>query len=151
MAFALVASANASVIVNIDYSPTGTGTFLYSVSITNNTLNDLSIVSIIDAPIGDSLISPSLMSPSGYLASYDGGAGIVDFIEGSSSFSVGSTFGVFSFESSALPNTAFTMFEAVDIIGGSISGMTTIVPEPATFSLAALAVLPPILRRRRLA
>ncbi len=151
MAFALVASADAVVIVNIDSTPTGTGTFLYSVFITNDTVNDLAVVSLIDGPTFDSFIAPSLMSPSGFSTSYDSGLGFVDFIEDSSAFTSGGTFGAFTFESMAAPGTAFTMFEALDVMGDSVSGMTTVVPEPGTFTLAALAILPPIIRRRRLA
>jgi hypothetical protein len=152
LAFAFVANAAAaSVIVNVSFLPTGTGTFLYSVAVTNDGPDDLSIVSLSDGPTFDSLIDTSLMSPTGFLASYDSGSGFVDFIEDTSAFTSGGTVASFTFESMAAPGSAFTMFEALDINGGSISGLTTLIPEPASSGLAVLTLLPFALRRRRVA
>lgn len=152
LVFALAASAHASsVIVNINATPTGTGTFLYSVFITNNGPDDISILSLVGGPLSDPSIEPSFVSPSGYFAAYDSGLGIVDFLEDTATFTAGGTFGAFTFESMAAPGTAFTMFEALDINAGSISGMSNIIPEPASSGLAAIAILPLVLRRRRVA
>jgi hypothetical protein len=43
------------------------------------------------------------------------------------------------------------MFEAIDINGGSISGFTNLIPEPASTGLAVITLLPFALRRRRVA
>ncbi len=152
LTLSLAAGAQAAtLVVNINYSSAGPGTFLYRVSLTNNSPNELVVVSLLNGPASDSLITPSLTAPSGFLASYDSGSGIVDLLEDSSSFSIGGTFGEFTFVSAAAPNTAFTMFEATDSIGGTISGATNLVPEPTSTGLIALALLPSILRRRRAA
>jgi hypothetical protein len=152
LALSLAAGAHAaSLIVNINYSTAGPGAFLYRVSLINNSPNELVVVSLLNAPTSDSHITPSLTAPSGFLASYDGGSGVIDLLEDSSSFSIGGTFGEFTFVSAAAPNTAFTMFEATDSNGGTISGTTNLVPEPTSTGLIALALLPSILRRRRTA
>jgi hypothetical protein len=149
---ALAASAQAAtVVVNVSYASAGPGAYLYTVSLTNNSPNELVVVSLLDGPTTDLLITPSFTKPSGFLGSYDSGSGIVDFLEDSSSFTVGGTFGNFTFVSAAAPNTAFTMFEATDSLGGTISGTTNLIPEPASTGLIALALLPTIIRRRRAA
>lgn len=152
IAIVLAAGAHAAtLIVNINYISAGPGAFLYRVSLINNSPNELVVVSLLDGPTSDALITPSFTSPSGFLGSYDSGTGIVDLLEDSSSFTTGGTFGEFTFVSAALPNTAFTMFEATDSLGGTVSGTTNLVPEPAYTGLIALALLPSILRRRRAA
>ncbi len=152
LSLALTTAAHASnVIVNVNYLPSGTGTFIYSISVTNNLPDDLALVSLIDGPTFDSLIQPSLTSPAGFFASYDSNLGFVDLIEGSSAFTSGSTTGLFTFESMAAPGSAFTMFEAFDVNGGTVTGMTNLVPEPASTGLVAFAALPLLLRRRRVA
>jgi hypothetical protein len=123
------------------------GSYQYDVTIRNNSLVDLTLVSIVNAPIGDPLINPSLIAPAGFVALYDSGLGIIDFLEGASVFGVGQTIGGFRFVSSVLPGPSLTLFEALDVNGGSFSGSitSTVVPggsvpdSGSTVMLAAFA------------
>ena len=68
--------------VMVDAAVTSVGTdFLYELTITNDTPDELSIVSIVDGPMGDALIDASLTAPADYFAQYDAGLGIIDFVE----------------------------------------------------------------------
>src|SRR6185503_20563400 len=86
--------------VNVDAIVTPLiGSFRYDISVSNNAGEDLALVSIVDAPIGDPLIDPTLVTPAGFLGSYDGGLGFVDFLGDTDLFAAGSTVSGFSFES----------------------------------------------------
>lgn len=146
---ALASSAvSAQTSVDILVTPLG-GSFRYEVTIGNAGTDDLALVSLIDAPLGDPLIDPTLIAPAGFLASYDSGLGFVDFLEDSNSFAAGTSVGGFRFESLAGP-TYFTMFEALTILGTPEAGSTTItvIPEPSTLILAACGLLALIGSRR---
>jgi hypothetical protein len=123
------------------------GSFRYDVSITNDEVVDLALVTITDAPLADPLIDPTLTTPPGFLGSYDGGLGFVDFIEGATdNFGAGTTVGGFSFESLSDTGVFFTMFSALSVDGdpfsGSINVRTNAVPETGgAWSLASLAFL----------
>jgi len=137
-------SSVAEAVLTVDATVTPlVGSFLYEISITNTGPEDIVIVSIVDAPIGDPLIDPSLMFPAGFFASYDGGVGIVDFLEDTSLFAAGTTTSGFSFESSAAPGPGvLSSFEALSDVGDFFTGnvQTTVVsvggggsvPEPST-------------------
>lgn len=130
----------------------GGGSFHYDLSVENTGPEDFAIVSL-DAPVGDPLIAPSLTAPAGFLASYDGGFGFLDFLEDTDFFAAGTTTSGFSFDALAGPGDAFTTFNALTLLGDTFSGPVdlTVVPEPRftalTAGLALLAVA--ILRRRR--
>lgn len=149
-------AANAQVTVDALVTPLG-GSTRYEITIGNNTLADLAIVSLTDAPPGDSLIGSTLVAPSGFLASYDGGLGIVDFLADTGSFSPGSSVAGFVFESHFGVDSFFSVFAAIDIFGVPYSGNVHItqgspVPEPG-MTLAGLGVVGCLLwqgaRRRR--
>jgi hypothetical protein len=106
-----------------------------------------SLVSIVDAPLGDPLIDPSLTAPAGFLGSYDSGLGIIDFIEFTEFFAAGMSIGGFSFETLAGPIGAFSMFEAFTTLGDFASGGITwnvrpgpSVPEPKGALIPILAL-----------
>jgi hypothetical protein len=138
--FLLVSStARASVLVEATVTPL-VGSFLYEISIENATVEDLAIVSISDAPIGDPLIGPSLVVPVGFLASYDGGLGFVDFVADTSDFFAGTTTSGFRFESLSGPGIYFSTFEALSVNGNAYSGLISVrgeVPEPASLMIWA--------------
>jgi hypothetical protein len=86
------------------------GAFHYDATIRNNGLIDLTLVSILDAPIADPLIDPSLSAPAGFVALYDSTLGIIDFLEDTTLFGAGQTVSGFSFNSSVMPGSFYTTF-----------------------------------------
>jgi hypothetical protein len=146
------ASAHADVFIDAIVTPLGSS-FRYEFSISNNEAEDLALVSIVDVPLGDALIGTSLITPTGFLSSYDGGLGIVDFLSDAELFAAGLTLGGFSFESLTGPGAFFTKFEALSLGGTSFAGAvrSTVVPDAgstlAALGLAACA-LTPLIRRR---
>ncbi len=150
----LLAAQPASAIVVVDAVVTPLGSsYRYDVSVTNQEAEDLALVTLVDAPLGDPLISPTLLAPAGFLASYDGGLGLIDLLADSGSFAAGATAGGFQFESTTGPDAGFAFFEALGILGTSFSGTirTTVVPDAGS-TFAALAIsscaLSALLRRR---
>ena len=142
-----VTTARAALMVDLTTSPLGGGIYQYTFTIANTGPDDVAIVSIVDAPLADPLIDPTLTWPVGFLASYDGGLGFVDFLEGTSLFSVGTSFSGFSFQSEAVPGFYFTEFTALTVNGEQLSGsvnQTITVPESggtAVFALLGLLAL----------
>ena len=148
-------AAHADITVSSTVTPLG-GSFRYEFSITNSMLvspdQDVVIVSITNAPLADPLIGPTLTAPADFVASYDPGLGIVDFLEATSNFGVGTTTGGFSFESQAAPGPGvFSSFEALTVNGSSTSGSvqqvvgqptSTATPTP-TSTLAAMVTPTP--------
>ena len=76
------------------------------------TIKDAPIADLLN-PLGDPLITPSLLTPVGFLASYDSGLGFVDFLADSDLFGAGTTKSGFSLQSSADGSVNFTIFEAL--------------------------------------
>jgi hypothetical protein len=142
----LAASAvHAALIVEATVSPLGGGVFHYEFSVTNNEAEDVAIVSITDAPIGDALIGPSLSTPAGFLGSYDAGLGFVDFLADADIFGVGTTKSGFSFDSeSGHAPGVFSEFEALSIFGSFFSGQVqatqNVIPEPSAMALLAVGL-----------
>ena len=64
LAVALSAPTASAVMVDMVVTPLG-GSYRYDVSVNNDSLDDLAIVSISDAPLGDPLIDPTLTAPAG--------------------------------------------------------------------------------------
>ncbi len=127
-------AAEAALTVEATVTPLA-GSFLYEFSVMNTGPDDVVLVSIVDAPLGDPLIDPTLTAPVGYLASYDDGLGIVDFLEDTGLFAVGTTTSGFGFESLSAPAPGvFRSFEAFEFDGDFLAGdvQTTIIPEPST-------------------
>jgi hypothetical protein len=95
-------------------TPTGGGVFHYEFSVTSD-LADLFLVSITDAPPGDPLIAATLTTPVGYLANYDSGLGLLDFIADTAIFFPFGTTSGFAFDSSFSPVANFSLFEAYSL------------------------------------
>ncbi len=143
--------------LNLIVTPSG-GVFQYNATVTNNSMVDLTLVSIVDAPKAEPLIGTSLKAPAGFIALYDSGLGIIDFLEASSVFAAGTTVGGFSFSSATLAGTMFfTKFEALNVDGGTFLGTITTqvgpggasVPDSAsTVTLASFAIAFLALARR---
>lgn len=137
------ASAGAGPILQSSVTPLGGSLFHYEFSVTNNTADDIVVVSI-DAPTGDATIGATLVAPPGFMAGYDPGLGSIDFLEDTDLFSVGSTISGFAFDSTFGPlNGKFENFTALTLNGDTLSGNveTTVVgsvPEPGSLALLAL-------------
>lgn len=118
-------------IVDMTVTPLG-GSFRYEISVNNTSAEDVILVTITDAPIGDALITATLTAPTGFLASYDSGLGFVDLIEFTALFAAGTTVSGFSFESLSSPASHFSAFEGfeadLDFFSGNIN--RTIVSSP---------------------
>ena len=157
LSFALPAKA-ALVDLELTVTPAG-ALFDYAVKVTNNGLLDLTLVTLVDAPLADPTIGATLVTPAGFLGLYDAGLGFVDFLEDTSVFGAGTTVGGFSFSSALSPPTYFTTFEALDVAGGKFTGTVTIVGGPpvgvpdsgstAVLAGAGLAALAVASRQRR--
>ncbi len=99
------------------------GLFHYDVTVLNDDpIPELLLVSISDAPLGDGLIESSLTAPSGFLASYNAGLGLLDFIADTTPIFPSGPTGLFSFDSSAPPDAALTTYEAIDLSGELFTG-----------------------------
>jgi hypothetical protein len=120
------------------------GSFFYELQIANAGPDDFAIVSIIDAPTADPLIAGSLTTPAGFLGSYDGGVGFIDFLEDTDLFAAGTTTSGFSFESLAGPVGAFAAFEGLTTQGGFTTGgitwATRSIPEPPEGLIPTLVI-----------
>lgn len=118
-------------IVDMTVTPLG-GSFRYEISVNNTSAEDVILVTITDAPIGDALITATLTAPTGFLASYDSGLGFVDLIEFTALFAAGTTVSGFSFESLSSPASHFSAFQGfeadLDFFSGNIN--RTIVSSP---------------------
>lgn len=132
----------ATLMVDATVQSLGGGLFHYDYSITN-TMQDVSIVSITDAPTQDVTITNTLAAPTGFLASYDPNLGIVDFLENTNLFGMGTTVNHFQFDSAFGPDAGlFSTFTALTTDGLTLTGavQTQVVPEPGTLVLLALGL-----------
>ncbi len=144
-------TTDAAVLVSGTVRPSG-GAFHYEISIANTGPEDVALVTFTDAPLGDPLIGPSLSAPAGYVASYDGGQGFLDFLGLASDLLGGTQAGPFRFDSLAGPGTAFGAFESTDVAGLPSRGTVdlTVIPEPVLGGTAlALGLLGSALVCRR--
>jgi hypothetical protein len=147
-------TANAQVIVNGFYNPSGGG-FLYNVQVFNNTA---STIDFIDLTIPASVNPTNLTAPVGFLNIYDSGLDLLTFAEDADvlttqSFAPGTTVGFFSFQANTvLTSVPFTGF---DRSGGTPTGIATFVqttaPEPASLALLGAGIGVLAVRRRRAA
>jgi hypothetical protein len=143
------AAARADVTVDALVTPLAGGLFHYKFSITNDSLADLFLVTITDAPLGEQRITDTLSAPQGFLASYDPGLGLLDFLGDSTpNFPIGKTDG-FAFDSAFGPSVNFTSFEAFTeaifpdpaATGDVRATIVKVVPEPASLLLLAMGLL----------
>jgi len=142
--------AHALLMVDGTVQAVGPGVWQYDFTVGNSGPDDVILVSLLNVPVDDLLIAPSLTAPAGFQASYDSNAilnmAFMDFLEDTSLFAVGSSIGLFSFESGAAPGTAFTMFEAIELDFDIVSGQTNLtvidgeIPLPGTCYLALAAI-----------
>lgn len=125
-------TARANLSVEAVVSPSGGG-FHYEFSVVNDTLADAFLVTLTDAPLGDALISATLTAPAGFLANYDPGLGLIDFIaDAAVFFPLGTTAG-FAFDSLFGPAANFTTFQAFTLTG---------FPTPAAAGQVSFAAVP---------
>jgi hypothetical protein len=144
--------ARALVMVDATVFPLDPGGFRWELSIGNPGPDDVVLVSLLGAPLGDPAIGPSLETPAGYLASYDGVLGFVDFLEDTALFGAGTTVGGFAFVTSEAPTAGvLDRFESLSLLGTFESGdvAITIVPEAQTGVLVGLGLAGLVLRARR--
>ncbi|MEJ7607634.1 MAG: PEP-CTERM sorting domain-containing protein [Bryobacteraceae bacterium] len=117
--------------------------YRYDYAISNSSIPDLLSVTL-SVPAQANAVQ-NLMAPAGFSAFFDAGLGLVDFVEGSRAFTVGSTIAGFSFASPfQLGATNFTALSLDSNQNPVItSGTTSAVPEPASMGLfaAGLAIL----------
>jgi hypothetical protein len=125
--------------------------FSYDFTVVNDDpLADLFLVTLTDAPFADALIPGSLTAPAGFIASYDGGLGLLDFLADTAIvFPPGDT-GLFSFLSTAGPTASFNAFEAHTLSSfptPAVTGEVDItvipgqqVPEPGALALLGLGL-----------
>ena len=133
--------------VHLDSSPLGSGVFQYELSVVNSGLEDIAIVSVVDAPVSDALIGSTLQAPVGFNAIYDPGAGLsfgfIDLLEDTALFAAATSTSGFHFQSEATPPENFTLFEAISVARNIISGtiqMRTVPETGSTLLLAGLGV-----------
>ncbi len=149
-ALVLPGAARAQVTVSPTVTSSG-GLFTYNYAVTNNTRLDLVLVTIPTISGPGSVLN--LTAPAGFLASFDPGLGLVDFIEDTQAFTAGRTFSGFRFDSPFGP--VASQFTALNVQGGATRGPTLApVPEPGTLALgltlAPGLILVSLRRRKRL-
>ena len=142
-------TTRATAIVSRTTTPLAGGIFQYDFSIFNSGPQEIVIMTILDAPTMDPLISPTLTAPSGFLIDYDFWLGLVSFAANLDSFTAGSTKGLFSLQSSADPSTNFKMFEAFTLSGDIEHGTISGVPDAGnTLLMASLGLMTLALARK---
>lgn len=119
------------------------GLFHYSYNVFNGTPTDYSVVTLAGLTPGFDTIQ-SLSAPTGFLALFDTGLGLLSFVEDSSPFVAGTWSGAFTFDSPFSPN--WGSFEGISIAGDFSTGTTVVpggaaVPEPSTYGVGAAALL----------
>ncbi|MFN0068479.1 MAG: hypothetical protein ACKVYV_12685 [Limisphaerales bacterium] len=151
LVLAAIPAARAQLSVDALVEPLG-GSFRYDFTVNNPGPDDFLLVTIYNAPLGDALMTSTLAAPAGFMAGYDDGLGLVDFVEDSLSFTAGTSAGFFSFESLSGPSSFFDVFVALDPLGREFTGNVNvrIVPEAGTVVAgAALGSLALVAFRRR--
>jgi len=148
------ASAHAAVIVaGTATLDAGSGVYTYSYTVTNT--NSTFDIAEIDIPIGASAVITNATAPTGFDIISDGDPiNLVSFLEDfdpgtTTTFSPGSTSGIFSYQSTTAPLTV--TFSALDANGDTYTGSTIAAVPEASAPLATMAAVLPLLvsRRRR--
>ncbi|MDQ2694170.1 MAG: hypothetical protein M3Z21_02105 [Pseudomonadota bacterium] len=126
-------TVRANLMVEAVVSPIGGGGFHYEFAVVNATLADAFLVTLTDAPLDDALITATLTAPAGFLANYDPGLGLIDFIaDAAGFFPLGTTAG-FAFDSLFGPTANFTLFQAFT---------ESAFPDPAAAGQVSFAAVP---------
>jgi hypothetical protein len=148
----LPGAARAQISVDPTVTPVGS-LFHYEYSVTNNELEDVVIVTL-EGVVPDPAAIQNLTAPPGFLASFDSGLGLVDFLGDAVDFTPGSTVSGFSFDSPYSPQTI--PFSALSVQGTPYAGTTRgpagtpAVPEPGSLLLlSAFGVSSTLFLRRR--
>jgi hypothetical protein len=140
--FASVLANAATITVTPDVTLSN-GLYHYAYSITNNTPDD---AFLIDIPVAASPSSiENLTAPSGFMAAFDSGLGLVSFLENSSVFSSTPESG-FSFDSLEGPGSVLfeaSVFSNSTSLIYTVSG-ATLAPVPEPRWLPALGLLAPL-------
>lgn len=126
------------------------GTFHYSYKVTNDSATDVSIVTLSGLFPSEDAVE-NLVAPDGFLAIYDPGVALLSFLEGDQPFAANSVSGAFTFDSPYAPGNG--AFEAIDVNGASLIGMTAVpaspVPEPSTTAAIGGLLLVGLVVRRK--
>lgn len=138
-------SAMAQVSVDAVVTPQG-GSFRFDITVRNEATEEVTLVSLVDAPQSDPLIGGSLVLPTGFLGNYDSGLGIVDFLADTGIFGIGQQTSGFRFDTQSFGPGEFVNFEALGVGGtlytGSIRFRPPVVGVPdAGSTLAQLGVV----------
>lgn len=120
--------AHAAVTVALTTTPMA-GFYHYDVEILNGEAVDLALVSILDAPLADPLIGPSLVVPGGFIGNYDGGLGIIDFLSDVDVFPAGQSTTGFAFDSLGATPDYFRSFGALGV-NGEVFGDIVLIDNP---------------------
>lgn len=148
LSLAATAESATTARVEIFANDLGMGLFQYNLTVFNTGMDDISIISISDAPMNESIIGSTLEGPAGFATSYDP-IGIIDLVEDTSTFTPGSEVSGFTFQSSSPPETTFQDLSGLTSEGESVTVTATVVPEPTGALLASVGILAFITRRRR--
>lgn len=129
------------------------GFFHYNYSVMNNSSVDLSVVTI--GVISSPLAIHNLTAPSGFNVNFEATLGLLDFLENTSSFVMGTTVSGFQLDSPFGPNiSSFTALALnssgalISFSGSAFAPAPAPVPEPGTFILVLTSGMILIASRR---
>lgn len=149
MAISGLVTAQAAVVIT-GTATLNAGVYTYSYSVTNGGSTELTII---DIPIGESVLVSNETAPTGFTTISDGPpVNLVSFFPdsgfSSGTFAPGSTVAFFTYQSTSAPT--LVTFSAQDVNGDMFTGQTiSAVPEPSGLMLLAASAVPLLASRRR--